>query len=155
MDPAPSVGTPAEMLPDKETLERQQLYITNEKLRLETRKLEREAEPDKWWRHLAKNIVAVGGIATIAATVYGVWDSYDKTIVDRERARIADQRTQFEDAIKRLESPSTISKLVGVSVLSGHLTANGKELHRQLLFTFAGLMATEQDVQTQEAVPSS
>src|SRR5260370_11203226 len=108
-------------LPDKAELERQQLYLTNEKLKIETRKLEQEAEPEKWWSKLAKNAIALGAVATVAATVFGIWDSYNKTIVDRERTRIADQRARFEDAIKRVESPSTISKLVGVSVLSGYL----------------------------------
>jgi hypothetical protein len=98
-------------------------------------------------------------VITVAATAYGIWDSYDKTILDRERTRadrertrLADQRARFEDAIKRLESSSTISKLVGVSVLSGYLDASNKEAHRQILFTLAGLMATEKDPQTQRAV---
>jgi uncharacterized protein YjbI with pentapeptide repeats len=139
-------------VPDKAELEREQLYLGNQKLRVETRKLEREAEPDRWWVKLVKNAVAVGGVVTVVATIFGIWDSYNKTIVDRERTRMADQRMRFEDAIKRLESPSTISKLVGVSVLSGYLSADDRMAHRQVLFTLAGLMATEKDFQTQAAV---
>jgi uncharacterized protein YjbI with pentapeptide repeats len=51
-----------------------------------------------------------------------------------------------------LEAPSTISKLVGVSVLSGYLDSANKDAHRQILFTIAVLMATEKDPQTQVAV---
>jgi hypothetical protein len=139
-------------LPTKEELKRQQLYLANEKLKLETDALRCDATPNKWWGNWAKNIIAVGGIATVIATLFGVWDSYNKTIIDRERTRVADQRTRFEDAIKRLESSETISKLVGVSVLSGYLTGDYKEAHRQILFTLASLMATEKNVQTQAAV---
>ena len=80
-----------------------------------------DAKPKSWWVKFGKNILAFGGVVTVIATLYGIWDSYDKTIDDREKARVLDQRTRFEDAIKRLESSSTISKLVGVSVLSGYL----------------------------------
>jgi hypothetical protein len=146
-------------LPSKEELEREQLRLTNEKLKIETNKLQQDAKPERWWSRLFKNAIAFGGVVTVAATAYGIWDSYDKTIVDRERTRtdrertrLADQRTRFEDAVKRLESSSTISKLVGVSVLSGYLDASNKEAHRQALFTLAGLMATEKDPQTQAAV---
>jgi uncharacterized protein YjbI with pentapeptide repeats len=143
---AASLALPSErVLPKKEDLEREQLYLTNQKLK-------RDAEPERWWLKLVRNVVAVGGVVTLAATVFGIWDSYNKTIVDRERTRTADQRARFEDAIKRLESSSTISKLVGVSVLSGYLGASNKELHRQVLFTLAGLMAAEKDSQTQAAV---
>jgi hypothetical protein len=124
-----------ETLPGKSELERQQLYLANEKLKLEARKMEREVEPDKWWSKLAKNAVALGGVATVVVTIYGVWDSYDKTIKDREHTRVAEARVRFEDAIKRLESASTISKLVGVSVLSGYLDKSNADLHRQILFT--------------------
>ena len=132
-------------LPDKEALERQQLYLTN-------KKLEQETKPEKWWSKLVKNAIAFGGLVTLAATAYGIYDLYNKTMVDRERARIADHRTRFEDAIKRLELSSTISKLVGVSVLSLYLGSADKEEHHQILFTLAGLMATEKDSQTQAAV---
>jgi uncharacterized protein YjbI with pentapeptide repeats len=112
----------------------------------------------------------VGGVFTVAATAFGIWDSYNKTLVDREktriseardrdraadereRARIADQRARFEDAIKRLELPNTISKLVGVSILSGYLGSTNDEAHRQVLFTLAGLLASERDPQTVAAV---
>ncbi len=147
------------ILPGKEELEREQAYLANQKTRIEIRKLEQEAKPERWWLKLAKNVVAVGGILTVAATGYGIWDSYNKTIDDREKARIdrertraAEQRVRFEDAIKRLESASTISKLVGVSVLSGYLTPTNKALHQQIFFTLAGLMSTEKDFQTQTAV---
>jgi hypothetical protein len=158
--PSPAGGTTiVPPVPNKEELEREQLRLTNEKLKIETHKLQQDAKPEKWWSKVSKNALAFGGMVTIAATAYGIWDSYDKTIVDRERGRadrertrFADQRTRFEDAIKRLESPSTISKLVGVSVLSGYLDASNKEAHRQILFTLAGLMATEKDPQTQAAV---
>lgn len=145
------IGVPSP-LPDKDQLEREQLYLSNEKLKIEAEKLEREAKPEKWWLRFVKNAVAIGGVATILATIYGVWESYNKTIDERARTRIAEQRTRFEDAIKRLESPSTISKLVGVSVLSGYLNKDGADQHRQILFTLASLMATEKDVQTQAAV---
>jgi uncharacterized protein YjbI with pentapeptide repeats len=152
--PAPAIP-PA--LPDKAQLEHEQVYLDVQKAKVELRKLEQEAKPEPWWLSLAKNVVAIGGILTVAATAYGIWDSYNKTIVDRERTRAADQRTRFEDAIKRLESTSTISKLVGISVLSGYLTTDssspdGRAVHRQILFTLAGLMATEHDYQIQVAV---
>src|ERR1043166_2473173 len=128
-------------LATKDDLEREQLYLTNEKLKIETRKLEQDAKPERWWSKLIKNFVAFGGVIAVAATAYGIWDSYSKTIVDRERTRvdrertrIVDQRARFEEAIKRLESPNTISKLVGVSVLSGYLDGSNKEAHRQILF---------------------
>jgi uncharacterized protein YjbI with pentapeptide repeats len=132
-------------LSDKEKLELEQIRLTNEKLKQETK-------PEKWWSKALKNIIAIGGIATVVATLYGVFDSYKRTIDDRERARIADQHTQIGDAIKRLESSSTISRLVAVSVLSGYLGPNSKDLHHQILFTLAGLMATEKDPQVQAAV---
>lgn len=146
-------------LPSKEELEREQLRLTNEKLKIETNKLQQGPEPERWWSRLFKNAIAFGGVVTVAASAYGIWDSYNKTILDRERTladrertRLADQRIRFEDAIKRLESTSTISKLVGVSLLSGYLDASNKENHRQVLFTLAGLTATEKDSQTQAAV---
>jgi uncharacterized protein YjbI with pentapeptide repeats len=139
-------------IPDKTELERQQLYLTNEKIKQETKKLEKDSAPDKWWSSIVKNIVAIGGIVTVAATSYGLWDSYDKTIVDRKNARSTEQHTQLEEAITRLESTSTISKLIGVSVLSDYLSARNPSFHHQVLFTVASLVATEQDLQTQTAV---
>ena len=147
--PTTVVGQP---LPDNAELEKLQLHLTNEKLKVETAKLAREVQPERWWLKLGKNVLALGGLATIAATLYGVWDSYNKTIDDRERTRVATQRTRFEDAIKRLESTSTISKLVGVSILSGYLNSANSDAHQQILFTLSGLMATEKDYQTQAAV---
>ena len=137
---------------DKAELERQQLFLTNEKIKQQTRKLEKESAPDKWWSSIVKNIVAIGGVFTVAATAYGLWDSYDKTITDRKSARATEQHTQLEEAITRLESPSTISKLIGVSVLSDYLSPRNKAFHHQVLFTVASLVATEQDLQTQTAV---
>lgn len=137
---------------DKGQLELQHLALSNEKLRLEANKLARESEPEKRWVKWTKNLVAAGGIVTIAATVYGIYDSYDKTITDRERTRNEDERTRFGDAIKELESPNTISKLIGVSVLGLYFTKDNTTVHRQILFTLAGLMATETDPQVQEAV---
>jgi uncharacterized protein YjbI with pentapeptide repeats len=146
-------------IPDKAELERQQLYLSNEKLKIETEKLARESVPEKWWSKLAKNVVAIGGIVTVAATMYGLYDSYTKTIADRDRARedrartrTAEQRLQFEDAVKRLEAKGTVSKLVGVSVLSAYLNHDNKAFHHQILFTLASLVATEEDLQTQTAV---
>jgi len=141
----------ASEIPDKAELERQQLYLANEKLRIETSKLKADSSPEKWWSR-AKNVVAIGGVVTVAATVYGLWDSYNKSILDRERTRMTEQRTQFGDAIKKFESSNTISKLVGVSVLNGYLNADDKPFHRQILFTLASLFATERDLQTQAAV---
>src|SRR4051812_14373155 len=144
---------------DKAELERQQLELTNQKLKIETEKLARESQPERWWSNLAKNVVAIGGIATVAATMYGLYDSYTKTITDRERARedrarsrTVEQRLQFEDAVKRLEASGTVSKLVGVSLLGAYLNRDNKSLHHQILFTFASLVATEKDLQTQTAV---
>ena len=131
---------------------RSQLYLTNEKIRQQTRKLAKESAPDKWWSSIVKNIVAIGGVVTVAATSYGLWDSYDKTIVDRKNARATEQHTQLEEAIASLEKPSTISKLIGVSVLSDYLSPRNKSFHHQVLFTVASLVATEQDLQTQTAV---
>lgn len=146
------MATIPQELPGKDILEREQLYLANQKLRVDTEKALQDAKPESWWVKFGKNILAFGGVVTVIATLYGIWDSYDKTIDDREKARVLDQRTRFEDAIKRLESSSTISKLVGVSVLSGYLGPADQKLHRQVLFTLAGLMATEKDLQTQAAV---
>jgi uncharacterized protein YjbI with pentapeptide repeats len=132
-------------LSDKEKLELEQIRLTNEKLKQET-------IPEKWWSKALKYVVPIGALVTVAATAIGVWESYDKTITDRENARIADQKTQIDKAIERLVSPNTISKLVAVSVLSGYLGPNSKDLHHQILFTLAGLMATEKDPQVQAAV---
>jgi hypothetical protein len=77
---------PLPQLLDKAQLELQQLVLSNEKLRLEVNRLARESEPEKRWVKWSKNLVAIGGFVTIAATVYGIYDSYDKTITDRERA---------------------------------------------------------------------
>ncbi|MCP3391524.1 pentapeptide repeat-containing protein [Bradyrhizobium sp. CCGB12] len=158
-DAFPPGDVPELQLPTKEVLEREHLYLENEKLRIETTTLRNGLKPEKWWAKLVKNIVTLGGAVAVAASIYGIWDSYDKTIVDRERTRqerertrTAEQHTRFEDAIKRLESTNTISKLVGVSVLSGYLDASNKEAHRQILFTLAGLIATEKDTQTQAVV---
>src|SRR3982751_2027499 len=96
-------------IPDKAELERQQLYLTNEKLKIEARKLERESQPEKWWSKLVKNVVAIGGITTVAASAYGLYDSYSKTIRDRERTRATEQHSQFEEAIKKLEASGTLS----------------------------------------------
>lgn len=139
-------------MPDRAELERQQLYLTNEKIKQETRKLEKDSAPDQWWSSIVKNIVAIGGVVTVAATAYGLWDSYDKTIVDRKSARATEQHTQLEEAITRLESTSIISKLVGVSVLSDYLSVRNRSFHHQVLFTVASLVATEQDLQIQTAV---
>src|SRR5262249_2959541 len=136
----------------KEELELEQLQLANRKIVAETEKLEREARPERWWTKLTKNIVLIGGIGTVIATAYGVYDSYNKTIADRERARIVDQRSRFEDAIKRIESPSTVSKLLGGSVLSGYLNAQNSNVHKQILFALASLIATERDYQAQAAV---
>ena len=162
------MGTTPIPLPSKEEREREQLRLTNEKLK-------QEAKPEKWWSKVIKNIIAIGGIATVAGTVFGLWDTYDKTITDRENARMADQRTQIERAIERLESPSTISKLIGVSVLSEYLRptspesnstfaklycywapsrcarSNNGDVRRQILSTLANAMAAEKDPQIQAA----
>lgn len=139
-------------MPDKLELERQQLHLENEKLKLEAEKLKKEVTPDSRWSTFAKNFVALGGAVSMVGAVYGIWDSYAKTLKEREHTRTAEARARFEDAIKRLESSSTISKLVGVSVLSGYLDKANADLHRQVLFTIAVLMATETDRQTQGAV---
>jgi uncharacterized protein YjbI with pentapeptide repeats len=144
--------TSSDELPSKADLERRQLQLSNEKLMIETKKLQSETIPEKWWSKLIKNVVAAGGVIAVVSTIYGLWDSYSKTIVDRERARSVEQRTQFEDAIKKFEASNTISKLVGVSILSGHLKRDSSAYHRQVLFAFASLVATEKDLQTQAAV---
>jgi uncharacterized protein YjbI with pentapeptide repeats len=136
----------------KSALEREQIRLTNEKIKIETKKLSLEAAPEKWWSTAIKNIVAVGGILTVAGTAYGLYDSYDKTIVERKRVALSEQRSQFDESIKKLESKSTISKLVAVSVLSGYLNQNYQSFHHQILFTFAGVAATEIDLQTQAAI---
>ena len=69
--PTTVVGQP---LPDNAELEKLQLHLTNEKLKVETAKLAREVQPERWWLKLGKNVLALGGLATIAATLYGVWD---------------------------------------------------------------------------------
>jgi hypothetical protein len=136
----------------KGELELEQLRLANRKLKIETDKLEDDSKPEEWWSKLIKNVVAFGGVVTVALSAYGLWESFDKNITDRKQARLADRRTSIEDAIKRLESSSTISKLVGVSVLGGYLDNRNTDAHRQILFTIAVLMATEKDPQTQVAV---
>jgi uncharacterized protein YjbI with pentapeptide repeats len=133
-------------------LEREQKRLSTKKLKLETDKLEQDLQPEKWWQKYIKNVAAFGGVIAVAASAYGLYESYDKTIVEQTKSRLGEQHARIEEAIKRLESPSTISKLVGVSVLSGYLDATNKEAHRQVLFALAALMATEQDTQTQAAV---
>src|SRR5882724_2690405 len=137
---------------NKDELEREQRQLANEKLKIEIKKLASDTAPEKWWSKLAKNVVAVGGILTVAATGYGLFDGYSKTLNDRERTRSTELRMQFEEAIKKLESKSAISKLVAVSVLSGYLTESYRSFHRQILFTFASVVATESDLQTQAAI---
>jgi hypothetical protein len=89
----PAGGTPVVApLPGKEELEREQLYLTNEKLKIETEKLRQDAKPARWWSSLFRNAIAFGGVVTVAATAYGIWDSYDKTIIDRERTRVEQER---------------------------------------------------------------
>jgi len=144
--------TPSPALPDKAELERQQLYLANEKLKIETRKLERDAAPENWWAKAARNIIAIGGLVTVAATAFGIWDSYTKSIADREDARVAEQRTRIEEAIKQIEAPTTIAKLVGLSVLSGYLDSSSKKMHRQILFTLTASVATGTDIQVQAAI---
>ena len=39
-------------IPDQAELEREQLHLTNEKLRLEASKLQKDAQPEKWWSRL-------------------------------------------------------------------------------------------------------
>jgi Pentapeptide repeats (8 copies) len=150
-DPQPA-GRLAANSTSKDELQLEQLRLTNNKLSLEAQKLAREAVPERWWSNLAKNIVAVGGVLTVAATAYGLYDSYNKTLTARLSAQVTEQRTQFEDAIKKLESNNTVSKLVAVSILSGYLGEKDRSFHRQILFTFAGVAATESDPQTQAAI---
>jgi uncharacterized protein YjbI with pentapeptide repeats len=137
---------------EKGELEREQLRLSNEKLKIETDKLKIDATPEKWWSKTIKNVVAAGGIITVAATAFGLYDSYSKTLAERERIQLAERRTQFEEAIKKLESKSTIAKLVGVSILSGYFSENYRAFHRQILFTLASVVATESDPQTQAAI---
>jgi hypothetical protein len=106
-----------------------------------------------------RDILALGGIFTILATGYGLYDSWRKTLDDRERARITERRTQeaerrvqFADAVKKLESNNAISKMIAVSALGGYLTKEDRPFHRQILSTFASVVSTEQDIQTQAAI---
>ena len=124
---------------DKDALEREQLRLTNDKIKIETDKLQKEMQPESWLAKLAKHLLAFGRLATIAATACGIYDSYNKTIVDRERTQNMKQHARFEDAIKKLETTTTISKLVGLSVLSGYLSVGSKIEQRQVLLLMASL----------------
>jgi uncharacterized protein YjbI with pentapeptide repeats len=142
----------ASEIPQTAELEREQLALNVERLKIENKKLARESEPEKWWSKLTKNVLAFGGIATVIGTTYGLYDSYTKTITERTHARVAEARGQFEDAVKRLEANGTVSKLVGVAILGGYFKPENKDFHAQVLFTLGGLAATEQDMQTQTAL---
>jgi uncharacterized protein YjbI with pentapeptide repeats len=150
---------PISALASEDELKREQLRLTVEKMRVENRKLARDLAPEKWPSKVLKNFVALGGIFTVLATGYGLFNSYNKTLDDRESARMTERRAQdverrvrFEDAVKKLESPNVTSKLVAVSVLSGYLTANDRPFHRQILLTFASVVATEDNLLMQAAI---
>jgi hypothetical protein len=154
----PDAVRPASGLSEDE-LKREQLRLTVEKMRFENRKLERDLIPEKTLSKIAKNTIALGGIITVLATGYGLFNSYNKTLDDRESARATEKRAQdverrvrFEDAVKRLESPNVTSKLVAVAVLSGYLTESDRPYHRQILLTFASVVATEGNLLMQAAI---
>src|SRR5688572_24877631 len=76
-----------DLLPSrKDLLSELQADLANQKLEAEIAKLRKEAEPEKWWAAIAKRFVAVGALVTVIATIFGIWDSYDKTLTERERA---------------------------------------------------------------------
>lgn len=161
---------------DKEKLELEQLHLNNEKLRAELGKLKQDAKPDAWWSRVLKRVAAFGAAAAVITSFFGILDSYNKTIVDRRQSRVSEQRVLLSDAIKQLQSSSTISKLLGVSVLSGYLESHshkspslirrlfgtdapsdgqdpiGGDINRQILFTLGSLIATDKDPQVQAAV---
>jgi hypothetical protein len=136
----------------EDELKREQLRLTVEKMRFENRKLERDLTPESWWFRAPKEFLAWGGIFTILLTVYGLVSSYNKASDDRANAQAAERRVRFEDAVKRLESPNVTSKLVAVAVLSGYLTDKDRPYHRQILLTFASVVATESDLLMQAAI---
>lgn len=133
-------------------LELQKLELESRKLTEEVEALKRAAAPEKWWVRLGKRVVAIGGVVTVLATLLGIYDSYNKTLNERAMGVEVEQRTRFETAITRLEAKDTMSKLVGVSVLSGYLSVDNHDMRRQTLFAMVGLLATEDDLQTQKAV---
>ena len=87
------MATIPQELPGKDILEREQLYLANQKLRVDAEKALQVAKPKSWWVKFGKNVLAFGGVVTVIATLYGIWDSYDKTIDDRDQAKVLDQRT--------------------------------------------------------------
>ena len=74
------MATISQELPGKDILEREQLYLANQKLRVDTEKALQDAKPESWWVKFGKNILAFGGVVTVIATLYGIWDSYAETI---------------------------------------------------------------------------
>ena len=137
---------------DETTLKLRQLELANQQLELEIKKSASELRPESWWSRLAKNVVAVGGIVTIFATGTGIWDSYRRNAVDREHTRVAEAKARIDESIKRIDAGSVISKMSSIAVLSGYLDKSNQDLHRQILYTFASLMATEHDEQVQRAL---
>ena len=107
----------------KEELELEQLKLANQKLAVETAKIRQETEPESRLSKLSRKFVSIGGIVTVIATILGLHLSYDKSITERRLSREAQERARLEGAITRLEKKATLSKLVGLSQLSGYLDA--------------------------------
>jgi uncharacterized protein YjbI with pentapeptide repeats len=139
-------------LMDEPTLRLRQLELANQQLELAIKKSASELKPESWWSRLAKNVVAVGGIVTILATGTGIWDSYRRNAIDREHTRVAEAKARIDESIKRIDAGSVISKMSSIAVLSGYLDKSNQDLHRQILYTFASLMANEHDEQVQRAL---
>lgn len=139
-------------MPSREELERERLALGNEKIRLELEQLRKDAQPESRLKQFLKDAAPVGVFITIFATLFGIWDTYDKTILERQHQLVADLHVRIEDAMKRLESSTQMSKLLGVSVLSSYLNHGDSEIRRQVFFSYASLMATDPDTQIQSAV---
>jgi uncharacterized protein YjbI with pentapeptide repeats len=149
-----NVDMDVDPLLSKKNLELAQLELENKKLLLESQKLERDLKPESWWNKLSGKAIPLGAMVTILATVFGLISSYDKTLKDREAERTNQQRAQFEMAVKRLEDPTMLSKLVGLSILNGYTRDKDATVRRQALFTLAGFASTETDVQGIQALAS-
>jgi uncharacterized protein YjbI with pentapeptide repeats len=134
--------------------ELQQAALAKKKLEAEIGKLEKEGAPDDWWAKFAKIALPVGAFVTIAATLFGLWDTSNKEREERQRLRETEQQNRFEAAAKRLESSKeTMPKLIAITSLGGYITpSTPSEMKRQVFSTLADIAATETDPQATASI---
>ena len=141
------------MLDDEEQiLRRERLRLTNEKLEEEVKKARLESKPQNWGTTFIKNIVPIGGFIAVLATLYGVYNSYNKTLLDRERARISETRALIAEAAQKITSDNSVYKVTGIGTLGSFLDRTNREFHQQILSTLAAAITSERDPQVQRAI---